>query len=261
MPRFLTPLSIILAGVIIAISHLYVNGKLTLNLGRGSGRIAGVNQFASPSPTATPALPPVKEIPVGSSPFLGKADAPIVVIEFSDFQCPFCAAVFGHENEAAQSLKGQDPNWRPILPNLKKEYVETGLVKFVYKDFAFLGDESRTAADAALCARDQGKFWEYHDLLFQNQKGENQGAFREDKLKKLGREVGLDSDTFEKCLDSRSHAAQVEENTNLLRRFAQSNNLTKYGTPAFFINGQFVPGGAIGYDQFKSLIEAARKRE
>ena len=95
----------------------------------------------------------------------GKAEAPITVTEYADFQCPACGQLA-----------------RQTLPIIEEEYIKTGKVKWVFNHFAFLGDESIRAAEASECASDQGKFWEYANTLFANQAGENQGAFRDEKL-------------------------------------------------------------------------------
>src|SRR3990167_3005650 len=87
---------------------------------------------------------------------LGDQNAPVTIIEYGDYQCPFCGKFF-----------------KETEPTLRENYIKTGKVKFVYRDFAFLGQESLWAANAAQCAGEQGKFWEYHDYLYGNQNGEN----------------------------------------------------------------------------------------
>src|SRR3989344_9286895 len=104
---------------------------------------------------------------------LGNKKTKIAIVVYEDFQCPFCGAVSGSESYPSliQSLKQRDPNWSPFLPGVIDNYVKKGEVLFVYRDWAFLGPESVRAAEAARCAGDQGKFWEYHDYLYDNQKG------------------------------------------------------------------------------------------
>src|SRR5574337_1918930 len=99
----------------------------------------------------------------GDLPALGDANAPVVIDEYSDFQCPYC---------------GQFALTK--FPQIEQAFVSNGQVKFVFHPFAFIGAESQWAAEASYCAREQGRFWEYHDALFQNQRGENQGAFSKD---------------------------------------------------------------------------------
>ena len=105
---------------------------------------------------------------------LGNANAKVVMIEYADYQCPFCGRFFTNTVE-------------PVI----EKYVKTGKILYVYRDFAFLGQESTKAAEATECAKDQGKYWEYHNYLFTHQNGENQGNFSNDKLKSFATELGL----------------------------------------------------------------------
>jgi len=187
------------------------------------------------------------EMVILEEPFLGSPDAPVTIIEFSDFQCPFCGAVSGHNQEVIQYLRSRDSNWEPIVPKLKP-YIEAGQVKFVYRNFAFLGPESQWAAEAAECAHEQGRFWEYHDKLFANQRGENQGAFSKENLKRFAAELGLDAKVFNMCLDSGKYAEEVQDDHE------EGQRLGVRGTPAFFINGRLV-SGAQPFSVVKGIIE------
>ncbi len=143
---------------------------------------------------------------------LGDARAKITVIEYADFQCPFCGKFY---SEAEKSIR--------------EKYVPEGKVRFVYRDYAFLGEESTKAAEAARCANDQGKFWEYHDYLFTHQNGENKGAFSNPNLESFAKEVGLEASAFHECLSSEKYAGAVTLSTQ---------NGTKagvQGTPKGFI--------------------------
>ena len=255
MQKILTPLAIIIAGLFIAFSNLYVSGKIPFNL---SGE-RKISKSVSPTPPAPPAadgtaVQAPKEIPVGNSPFLGKADAPVTVVEFSDFQCPFCAAVNGVKNDVYNKMVVDYPGWEPIIPNLKKDYIDRGLVKLVYRDFSFLGEESDLAANAALCAADQSKYWQYHDKIFESQKGENQGALSQENLKGLAVQLSLDSDKFNKCVLEKTYLQEVKDSTSNARTYGVA------GTPAFFVNGKVIPGGAVPYSVVKQAIEAELKK-
>lgn len=189
----------------------------------------------------TPAIGQQAQEPVQTSPIqvelndtfptLGNPDAKVTVIEFADFQCPFCS------------------QWqKSIFPLLKSEYIDTGKIKFAYFDFAFLGPESEQAAEASSCALDQGKFWEYHDKLFDNQGGENIGVFSDDKLKLFASELNLNTTQFDRCLSEDTHAAQV---TSKLQQ------ASKYGidsTPTVLING-WKYSGVSPWSQYKQAIE------
>lgn len=122
-------------------------------------------------------------------------------------------------------------------------------MRWGYFNMAFLGPESQWAAEASECAADQGRFWEYHDLLYARQKGENQGAFRKENLKGFAEELGLDVEAFAACFDSGKYTSQVQADTS----FARSLGIS--GTPAFLVNGRPVMG-AQPFETFRTLIEA-----
>jgi len=164
--------------------------------------------------------------------FEGEENAPVTIIEFSDFQCPFCGKF---EAETVSQIE--------------KNYVETGKVRFGYWHFAFLGQESLDAAEASECAADQDAFWQYHDLLFKSQNGENKGAFAKDKLKEFAASLKLDTQAFNDCLDTGKYTQLVQQLTGT----AQSIGVRS--TPSFVVNGRAIIG-AQSYDVFKQAIEA-----
>lgn len=192
-------LSIIIAGALIAGALIY------------SKNPPSPAALVTPTPTSDSGKGVVLDIEEGDS-VLGNPDAPVAVINFSDFQCPFCG--------------------RHVVTTEKQiveKYVKTGKVKLVFKNFAFLGQESVWAGEAAECAKEQDKFWPFHDYLFSHQNGENQGAFSKDNLKKMAVEVGLKADKFNACLDSGKYKDKIQAS-------AQQNS--KYGvisTPTTFI--------------------------
>lgn len=164
---------------------------------------------------------------------LGNQDAKVSIVEFADFQCPYC----GRHHQSVE-------------PSLVEEYVKTGKANIVYKHLAFLGPESVGAAVAAECAADQGKFWEYHDYLFEHQAGENQGAFTQDKLLAFGKDIGLDSAAFEKCVKDGETLSRVQADTAEAQKFGVGS------TPTFFVNGEPLVG-LKSPDEFKQLIDKA----
>lgn len=170
---------------------------------------------------------------VGATSVKGSPDATVVVEEFSDFQCPFCAR-FALDT----------------FPRIDEEYVQTGKVRWVFKHLARIGEESKQAAIAAECAGEQGQFWPYHDKLFANQQGENRGAFSSGKLESFAGELGLDRGQFDSCLDSGKYSDLVE------RDRVQANQKLVNGTPTFFINGRMIEG-ARPFADFERAIEAA----
>src|SRR3972149_4035473 len=167
--------------------------------------------------------------------FIGNPNAPVTIIEFADFQCPFCGRFFAQTK-----------------PQIDEAYIQSGKVRLGYWNFAFLGDESTWAAEAAECAADQDKFWEYHDKLYASQSGENQGAFNKDNLKKFAEELDLDTQTFNECLDSGKYTSLIQDDTNT------SSALGVQSTPTFLINGQAVVG-AQPFEVFQQTIESLLK--
>jgi protein-disulfide isomerase len=142
---------------------------------------------------------------------------------------------------------------RSASPQLIEEYVNTEKVRYVFKYFPFLGDESYYAAEAAECAGDQGKFWEYHDLLFFRWRGEGVGTFLPDPLKGYAAELALDTQAFATCLDSRRH-----QFTALADKRDGAQAGVKY-TPTLFLNGQVI-SPIRDYEQLKTKIEDALAR-
>ncbi len=150
---------------------------------------------------------------------LGSPQAPVTIDVWADFQCPGCGTFS-----------------RVVAPRLVDAYVTQGKVKILYHDFAFLGQESQQAAVAARCAAQQGRFWAYHDYVFANQGGENQGAFSRDRLLAIGDAVGLDRAAFTRCLEDPSVAQAVQAETQ------QGASSGINSTPTLFLNGQKLPG-------------------
>ncbi len=190
---------------------------------------------AKPTPAVTQ-LPSTIAYPVGKTPegyyYKGNPDAKVTVFEYSDYQCPIC-------RDYAQTIE----------PKIDEQFVKTGKAKFVFKDFAFIGDESKTAAQAALCAGEQGRFWEYHNALFENQGQENSGAFSRDKLTELAKTVGLDTNVFGQCLSSGKYDLQVSRSTQ------EGRNQGVQGTPSTFIGTRKIEG--TDFQSIATAIEAA----
>ena len=151
---------------------------------------------------------------------LGDDTARVTVEMYSDFQCPFC--------------KQTDDT---VVPQLVSQYVAAGKVKFIYRPFSFLGQESVDAAQAAYCANEQGKFWEYKEALFANQKSENSGGFNQGRLLAMGKSVGVEMTQFTTCVQGKKYAAQVQKDT----QSAQARKVNS--TPSFFVNGTVLASG------------------
>ncbi len=155
----------------------------------------------------------------------GGPKAPITIIEFSDYQCPFCKRAEDSVNQVMKTYGDK--------------------VRLVYRNYPLpMHPMARPAAEAAACANAQGKFWEYHAKLFENQAG-----LTEDKMKQLAKDVGLDSAKFDECLAKKPYADKIDQDT------ADGNKVGVNGTPAFFINGRML-SGAQPFEKFKEVIDA-----
>jgi len=171
-----------------------------------------------------------------SPPTIGDASAPVEVVMWGDFQCPFCRRFD-----------------LVTLPELRREYFDTGKARFVWRNFVNYGVESEDAANAAYCAGEQGKFWEYHAKLYENQQGINQGAFLRANLERFAGEIGLDTDAFNACTRSPKYNPVLAADKKMGRGEGVS------ATPTFFVNGQLVVG-AQPTETFKAMIENALAR-
>ena len=191
----------------------------------------------SPVPSGAALVQPSNAIPSGAADgtSLGSASAPVQMQIYSDFQCPICGRLA-----------------REYLPRLIADFVATGQVRIEDRAIAFLGsgdpDESLDAATAAECAVPQGKYWQFHDLLFWNQAGENQGAFNRDRLKTIAAAAGLDVPTWQSCFEGPTVRGGVQQATS--SALASGIN----STPTLIINGQKVVGLPRSYDDLAGFI-------
>ncbi len=191
-----------------------------------------------PSPTLP--LQPIK-ISLDDDPIRGNPDAPITIVEFSDYQCPFCARFYAQ-----------------TLPLLLEEYIDEGKVNLVYRDFPVqrIHPNALSAAAAAECADDQGKYWEYHDTLFEKQnawaKLDSNSAIS--TFSQFATEIELEQQQFDNCLESGQYLEEVQAD------FSDGKNYQVTGTPGFFIGNEDIGFvkiiGAKPYDAFKKVIDA-----
>lgn len=226
--QFVLPAAILLAALIVAGSLLYTRG------GGSSGGYGakGKVQIGDGQPVA-----PVDVKVSDSDHVLGNKNAKVTVIEFADFRCPFCERFY-------QQAEGQ----------LLKEYVNTGKARFIFKHYAFLGPQSTWASEAAECAAEQGKFWEYHNWLYNNQAPESNLAYysKANLTKYAGQVSGINTGQFAACLNSDKYASRVSADLSQ----GQAAGVT--GTPTVFINGQKIVG-AQPYASFKAVIDGFLK--
>lgn len=156
-----------------------------------------------------PAADGMVDVGISGNPILGSKVAPVTLIEFSDYQCPFCRKFF-----------------ETTLPALKAEYIDTGMVRYVFRDFPIDRGhpQARKAPEASHCAGEQGKYWEMHDLLFRNQK-----ALQVEQLKRYARSLGLDAPAFDHCLEQGTYADDVQKD------YEDGVAAGIQGTPGFFL--------------------------
>jgi protein-disulfide isomerase len=216
----------VVAGIILVVVASGVLGGQ--NGGNGSDELL-VPIRPTPSELADPANP--QELAVG--------DPTVTVEVWSDFQCPACRL------------------WaRQVEPDVVEEFVRPGTIRLVYRDFAFLdggnrSGESQQAAAAARCAGEQGAFWPYHDYLYENQDGENDGAFRRERLDLIATTLELDMDAFGACMAS---DAPFEAVTASLAAGQQAGVRS---TPTVAVNGVLQPAGALPITDLRTAIDKA----
>lgn len=223
---YLLPLSIVLAA-------LLIGGALVYNA--GSKEIAAKNEknlAAANNPTEEKSNEPVVVLPtIDDDAVMGDTNAPMTIIFFGDYQCPVCKVMFDE-----------------VEKNIRKDYVDTGKAKIVFRDFPLdqIHEYARGAAEASECAKEQGKYWEYHDLLYEKQ--EELGAI---DFAVLAAGLGLNKSQFETCYNSRKYKDEVQKDLE------DGIKAGVGGTPATFINDKFISGinRIDPYKMFKDVIE------
>jgi protein-disulfide isomerase len=185
-----------------------------------------------PSEAATQGEALLEALERGPGPSRGIPDAPVTIVEFSDFQCGYCRKF-----------------WHETLPRIEEKYIRTGKIRFVYRHLAILGAASVQAAMAAECAHEQAQFWPYHDKLFASA---GPLALTSRNLKRYAEELRLDPARFNACLDTEQPREKVERETMVGRAIGMT------GTPGFLINrGRLI--GAYPYEVFEEIVEGLLK--
>lgn len=210
--------------------------------------IVGIFIFLGKGDNAGPAGGIVKNVgtgpEIGDAPLLGDKDAPVSIVIFSDFSCPFCAAASGKNEEIVTSMKSRSSGWEPIMPNVIKDYVDTGKVKIAFKYFPGHG-AGQQAMLTGLCLNEQGLFWEFHDKAFADYEFTNDLG----KMKALAGELGADMDALDRCLASNKYNSKLNSDTQ------EGKDAGVRGTPAFFVNENLV-SGAVPYSDIKKVIDS-----
>jgi len=246
----LVPKAVVL---LLALSAVVAGGALFIACSSGSSTSTQSAGGGSPPPPGVGGTPTVQPTPKtvkidpGDNPSKGPADAKVTIVEFADFQGPHCGSF------AQQTL-----------PQILANYGDK--IRFVFINHPLKKDSyAQKAAEAGECANAQGAFWQYHDLLFQNQQvitdlltPDPTGGLAKivDSLKGYATQLGLDTAKFNDCLDSGKMASAVQADQQVAQKAIQDAGLTSFGLPSFFINGNYL-GGAKPYDVFKQAIDAA----
>lgn len=227
---YLIPGSILMGSIIISLSILFSGtGVQRINGGGGVANnedgVAQVNE---------------EDLALNSRDvILGDPDAPVTLIEYGDYQCPFCARFFSQTEQ-----------------HIKENYVSQGLVRMVFRNFQFLGPESVAAAEAAECAKDQGKFWAFHDAIYTEEffdGVEHNGNLNRDLFTRIAGDLNMDLDQFTSCVDSGQYSDQIQ------RDRSEAQLVGVNSTPITFINGKRIEG-AVPTEIFVREIEEALSR-
>jgi len=220
--------STLMVGVIVVLVIAFAASLMT-------GGFSGNNDNSARAAVAVPSAPaPTPSVNmkalVDDDAVLGDKNAPVTIVEFSDYECPFCGRFYSQ-------TEGQ----------IKSEYIDTGKVKLIYRDFPLLRlhKNAQKAAEAAECAGEQDKYYEMHDMLFEN--GVTGGVTT---FKGYAKSLGLDTAKFDKCLDSGAMTKEIAKDV------ADAQAVGVQGTPAFYINGKLI-SGAQPYSVFKTAIDSA----
>lgn len=241
-------LSVIIGAIIIAAAVLMGADKIAgpVKTSPSNNQVTQGNTLPNTNNPAVNSQPPVVKPPatvadmsgvtIDDNLIKGEKNAPVTVINFSDFQCPFCKRWYDQ-----------------VEQQMTADYINTGKVRFIFKTYAFLGPDSIVAAQGLWCANDQGKYWDYYNYLFTNQGEENSGWVNKENIKKLAKNIsGLNVSKFSTCIDQETYKDKVTQ------ELQEGQKIGVNGTPATFINGESVPG-AQPYATFKEVIERKLK--
>lgn len=197
-----------------------------------AGALIWTNRDSSDLPTLSVAQASALEGIPAQGRVLGDPNAPLHLVEYGDYQCPACA-VFSDQ----------------VFPELLSGYIATGKVSFEFRDLAFLGDDSVTAAQAAACSIEQDGFWLYHDTIYANHYGENLGNLSKSRLLQMAELSGLDRDQIASCLDDGATAQEVQA------MHQEATSLGVNSTPSFVLDGELIQWQ--GWDAMKQALDAA----
>lgn len=220
---------------------MLTNKVMYLEQAKNTQANTAVNAADNQQAIATPVPPPqVVKIDAGTLPLKGDKDAKVTIVEFSDFECPFCKQYFDQTDSQIQ-----------------EKYVKTGKVKFAYRHYPLtsIHPNAQISAEASECANEQSKFWEFHDLLFQNQDAWSQQSETEviNSFTDYAGQIGINTDQFRSCVEEHKFKKKVDDDATA------GAGVQVDGTPAFFVNGYRITG-AVPFSEFEKIIEQELKK-
>ena len=239
-----TPLSILLGSFLISIAILIHGGIIKI----GGPAPQAQPQAAQPAAAPQPQVPTSAKVSVDDDPLLGDKNAPVTLIEFSDYECPFCKRHFDS-----------------VYPQIKKDYIDTGKVKLIFRDYplGFHDPMATFEANAANCAKEQGgdsAYFKFHDAIFTKTKSNGNGLTKDD-LYQFAADLGLNQTNLKACADSDKYAEEIKKD------IADGSESGVSGTPAFFVGSSDASGtidgklivGAQPYSAFQTAIDPLLK--
>lgn len=212
----------------------YLEKNATTTLGTNTGTQVAPQAAIPNQPQVPPSGQKVANVALGDYTPKGDANAKVKIVEYGDLRCPFCQKFFTDTE-----------------PQILSDYVNTGKASFTFVNYAFLGPASVVAANAAECANEQSKFWDFHDYLYKNQPSESDTSmYTTDGMTKIAGQLGMDTAQFQTCLNSKKYDKVVSDD------LAAGQKEGVNGTPTTFINGVPIIG-AVPYTQIKAAIDKA----
>ena len=208
----------------------------------GAILVAALLIYSNTKPIAEVTAPETHEYPQANKTSLGDPNAPVKIDAYEDFQCPACLRFT-----------------EDVEPRIIEEFVKTGKVYYTFHNYPFIdgdgagnGGESDQAANASMCAMEQGKFWDMHATIFINWGGENIGSFEDRRLRAFAQTIGLDMGDFDACFESNKYKKDIQAD------FDKGKEIGVTGTPSVFVNGQIItPGYIPSYEDIKAEVDKA----
>lgn len=256
------PLALVISALILSATLVFVGmdlggklnsistsiGKIQINVQGGTGTGSGTGTGADG--TGEPAAKADLDKLADEGPVTGNADAPLTIVVFSDFSCPYCGAASGMSKTIVDYMKQRDSSWVAPIPGILDEYVKSGKARLAFKYFPGHGS-GEPAMKVGWCADEQSSdiFWKYHDLAFAVQDQTNDL----EKMKALAKQAGADLAKLDACLSSKKYDSRLATDTDAGRSLGVS------GTPTFFINGTPMVG-AYSFTDVKETLEAELKK-